>query len=163
MKWVLLAVGAIILYWFLRRLGREQSSVAYPTLPPPQTVSAPVAEPIFALRSPMSLDEFYNQYYAADKIDRDFVAKVLQFVSKAGGIPAEQLRPEDRLDQLPKHTLYRGIQFVEQMLDAGIRRKAIEQGVPPVEFHLETLDDLIRQLEPHHLEAFSTHNLSGDS
>ncbi len=162
MKWVLLAVGAIILYWFLRRLGREQSSVPYPS-DPAQAIAAPAAEPIFALRSPMSFDEFYDQYYAADNIDRSFVRQVLELVSKAGGIPAEQLRPEDRLDALPKHMLYRGVQFVEKMLDAGIRRRATEHGIPPVEFHLETIDDLIRQLEPHHLEAFKAHELSGDS
>lgn len=162
MVWVLLAVGAIILFWFLRRLGREQSSISFPADSSP-VVAAPVAEPVFALRSPMSFDEFYNRYYAADKIDRTFVQQVLNLASKAGGIPAEQLRPEDRLDQLPKHLLYRGVQFVEQMLDAGIRRRAIEQGIPPVEFHLQTIDDLIRQLEPHHLEAFKVPEPSGDS
>lgn len=162
MFWVLLAVGAFILFWFLRRLGREQSSISYPP-DSSQPIATPAAEPIFALRAPMSFEEFYNQYYAADNIDRTFVRQVLELASKAGGIPVEQLRPEDRLDQLPKHLLYRGVQFVEQMLDAGIRRRAIEQGIPPVEFHLQTIDDLIRQLEPHHLEAFKMHAPYGDS
>ncbi|HEU5404428.1 MAG TPA: hypothetical protein VFU86_23975 [Terriglobales bacterium] len=156
MTWALLGIGAIILFWFLRRLGREQSVVSYPANPA-QPIAAPAAEPIFALRSPMSFDEFYQQYYAADHIDPSFVRQVLELISKTGGIPAEQLRPEDRLDQLPKHMLYRGVQFVESMLEAGIRKRAIEQGIPPIEFHLETIDDLIRQLEPHHLEAFKMH------
>jgi hypothetical protein len=161
MKWVLLAVGAIILYWFLRRLGREQVSVAHSEAAQP--IATPVAEPAFALRSPMSFDEFYNKYYAADKIDRSFVRQVLEMVSKAGGIPVEQLRPEDRLDQFPKHMLYRGVQFMEKMLESGIRKRAVEQGIPPIEFHLETIDDLIRQLEPHHLEAFRLSEPAGHS
>lgn len=162
MLWVMLAVGAILLFWFLRHLGREQSTISYPSEPSPP-IATPVAEPIFALRSPLPFDDFYNQYYASDKIDRSFVRQVLELVSRIGGVPAEQLRPEDRLDQLPKHTLYRGVQFVEQMLDAGIRKRAMEQGIPPVEFRLETIDDLIRQLEPHHLEAFKMHEPAGSS
>ena len=159
---MLLAVGAIILYWLLRRLGREQVSMESSGTPV-QAMAAPAVGPIFALRSPMSYDEFYSRYYAADKIDRSFVRQVLDMVSKAGGIPVEQLRPEDRLDQLPKHMAYRGVQFVQKMLEAGIRKRAIEQGIPPIEFHLETIDDLIRQLEPHHLEAFKMHEISGNS
>lgn len=162
MLWVLLGVGAVLLFWFLRHLGREQSTTSDPS-GSWQPIATPAAEPIFALRSPLSFDDFYNQYYAADKIDRSFVRQVLELVSKIGGIPVEQLRPEDRLEQLPKHTLYRGVRFVEQMLDAGIRKRAMEQGVPPMEFHLETIDDLIRQLEPHHLEAFKVRETAGNS
>jgi len=157
MIWVLLGVGAIILFWFFRRLGREQRSISYPRDSSP-VIAGVAASPTFALRSPMAFDELYNQYYAADKIDRAFVRQVLDIVSRAGGIPDEQLRPEDRLDQLPKHMAYRGVQFLEKMLESGIRKRAMEEGIPPIEFHLETIDDLIRQLEPHHLEAFKTHN-----
>lgn len=162
MIWVVLAAGAIILFWFLRRLGREQTSISYAP-DSCQVIAGVAAEPTFALRSPMSFDEFYNQYYAADNIDRGFVRQVLEMVSKVGGIPVEQLRPEDRLDQLPKHMAYRGVQFLEKMLESGMRKRAMEQGIPPIIFHLETIDDLIRQLEPHHLEAFKMHDASGDS
>jgi hypothetical protein len=58
---------------------------------------------------------------------------------------------------------YRGVQFLEKMLETGIRKRAMEQGIPPIEFHLETIDDLIRQLEPHHLEAFKMHDISGNT
>lgn len=159
MKWVLLAVGAIILYWFLRRLGREQVTIAYPA--PEQPTATPVGMPMFSTRSPMSFDDFYSQYYAAENIDRSFVQQVLEMVSRAGGIPVEQLRPEDRLDQFPKHMLYRGVQFLEKVLEAGIRKRAAEQGIPSVEFHLVTIDDLIRQLEPHHLEALKLREPAG--
>jgi hypothetical protein len=160
MIWVLMAVGAIILFWFLRRLGREQSAVLYPS-DPAQPIAAPAAEPMFALRSPMSFDDFYNQYYATDNIDRSFVRQVLEFVSKSGGVPVEQLRPEDRLEQLPKQAVSRWVQFLKKMLDAGMRKRGAELGVAPVELHLDTIDDLIRQLEPHHLEAFKMHEPSG--
>lgn len=163
MLWVLLGVGAVLLFWFLRRLGREQPSTSYPLDSSQPVAPEPAAEPIFALRSPLSFDDFYNQYYAADNLDRSFVRQVLELVSRIGGIPVEQLRPEDRLDHLPKHTLYRGVQFVEKILDAGIRKRAMEQGIPPVEFHLVTIDDLIRQLEPHHLEAFKMSEPAGNS
>lgn len=161
MKWLLLAIGAVILYWFLRRLGREQVSVAYSE--PMQPIATPSAEPTFSLRSPMPFDEFYNKYYASDKIERSFVRQVLEMVSRAGGVPVEQLRPEDRLDQFPKHMLYRGVQFLQKMLESGIRKRAVEQGIPPIEFHLETIDDLIRQLEPHHLEALKLQTTAGHS
>ncbi len=161
MKWVLLAVGAVILFWFLRRLGREQVSVSYSM--PMQPMPTPSAQPTFSMRGAMSFDEFYNHYYAAANIDRSFVRQVLEMVSRAGGVPVEQLRPEDRLDQFPKHMLYRGVQFLEKMLESGIRKRAVEQGIQPVEFHLETVDDLIRQLEPHHLEALKLQEPAGHS
>ncbi len=161
MKWIVLAVGAVILYFIFRLISREQKAVAYPSDPSQPIASAVPTPTEFALRTPMSFEEFYSRYYADGKIDRAFVKKILEYVSKAGGVPAEQLRPEDRLDTLPKRTASLGARFVEKMLSAGLRHSTEGQGAPVVEFHLDTIDSLIRQLEPHHLEAFS-HDLHTD-
>jgi hypothetical protein len=157
MKWLLLALGAVILFWFLRRIGQQQSSITQSANPLPPTQSPVAAESSFAGRPPMPFDEFYNQYYAGTDIDRAFVAQVLQFISKAGGVPAELLRPEDRLDSFPK--ISKWLQFGQGMLETGLRRRAAGQGIAMPEIHLETIDDVIRQLEPHHLEAFKMHGI----
>jgi hypothetical protein len=154
MKWIVLAVGAVVLYLIFRRINREQSSVSYPAdlvQSNPATMSAPAE---FAGRASMTFDEFYNRYYAAENIDRSFVHKILEYVSKSGGVPAELLRPEDRLDSLPKKTTYRGMLFVQKIIATGVRPMAQQQGIALPEIRLETLDDLIRQLEPHHIELF---------
>lgn len=160
MKWIVLAVGAVILYLIFRRINREQSSVSYPAdlvQPNPATVSAPSE---FAGRASMTFEEFYNRYYAADNLDRSFVHKILDYVSKSGGVPAGLLRPEDRLDSLPKKSAYRGMLFVQKIIATGVRPMAQQQGIALPEIRLETLDDLIRQLEPHHLDLF-TQQLQG--
>ncbi|MDT8071111.1 MAG: hypothetical protein ROO76_23380 [Terriglobia bacterium] len=159
MKWLLLALCAVILFWLLRRLGQQQSTIVLSANAPLKTAASGTIDPTFAGRIPMSFDEFYNRYYAGANIDRDFVSQVLQFVSKAGGVPAELLRPEDRLDSLPRHTV--SLQFAKKMLETAMQRQAAAQGIQVPEFQLETLDDVILQLEPHQLEAFKTHGFGG--
>jgi hypothetical protein len=152
MKWIALAGLAFFLFLIFRRINREQKSVQYPA---DFTQSLQTAVPLqneFALRAPMSFDDFYNRFYASEKFDREFVQKILMYVAAAGGVEAEQLRPEDRLDALPKRTAYYGMKFVEKMVGGALAKQAREQGVAVPEVNFDTLDSLIRQLEPHHVE-----------
>jgi hypothetical protein len=150
MKWIFLAVIAFVLFVVFRRLNRDQritpeSSFAFPTAAP----SAGPGMDIWSQRAPMAFDDFYNRYYASAKLDREYVRKTLEFVSKSGGVPADRIRPEDRIDQFPKKNLGRMVRFVEKMLSGPLGRAAQQQGFDPSTFHLETVDDIIRHLEQH--------------
>jgi hypothetical protein len=156
MKWIVLAVFAVVLFLVFRRINRERNAANYPSDPDQPTPTLAPTQTEFALRAPMSFDDFYNHYYAAGNIDRDFVQKILLYVSHAGGVPAEQLRPEDRLHDLPKRAAYLGMKMVEKFVGTALENRAQEQGVSIPELHLDTVDSLIRQLEPHHVELLKS-------
>lgn len=149
MKWIILIVAAIFVFLIFRRINREQNVVSYPTDPNQPTPTASPTQTEFALRTPMSFDDFYRRYYAADNIDREFVRRVLAYVSKVGGVTPEQLRPEDRLDSMPNRSAFRSLKLVERFVGGMSGRVAAEQGLPPQRLHLDTVDDLIRSLESH--------------
>ena len=155
MKWIVIAALAFIVFLIFRRINREQNAVQYPAASEPTPSPVPT-QTEFSLRAPMSFDEFYRQYYANDKIDREFVQKILRYVSHAGGVPAEQLRPEDRLHDLPKRGAYLGMKMVEKFVGGALQNRAHEQGVTVPELHLDTVDSLIRSLEPHHVELLKS-------
>jgi hypothetical protein len=155
MKWIVIAALAFIVFLIFRRINREQNAVQYPTTSEP-TASPASTQTEYSLRAPMSFDDFYRQYYANDNIDREFVQKILLYVSHAGGVPAEQLRPEDRLHDLPKRGAYLGMKMVEKFVGGALQNRAHEQGVTVPELHLDTVDSLIRSLEPHHVELLKS-------
>jgi hypothetical protein len=156
MKWIALMVFAFVLFLIFRRMNREQGAgelpgeFTQPGAPPPGNATQ------FALRAPMSFDDFYSRYYASENINREFVMKVLAYVAHAGGVPAEQLRPEDRLDALPKRSAYVGMKMVEKMVGKALNLGAVEHSGPIPETHLDTLDNVIRLLEPHHVELLKS-------
>jgi hypothetical protein len=156
MKWIVLGAFAFVIFLVFRRINREQRSANYPSEPAQPTPVAAPTQTEFALRAPMSFDEFYRQYYANDNLDREFVQKILAYVAHAGGVPAEQLRPEDRLHDLPKRSAYFGMKMVEKFVGGALQNRAREQGVDVPELHLDTVDSLIRSLEPHHLELLKS-------
>ena len=149
MKWIVLIVVAIVVFLIFRRINREQTVVSYPTDPNQPTPTPSPIQTEFALRTPMAFDDFYRRYYAADNIDREFVRRVLIYVSKVGGVTAEQLRPEDRLDTMPNKSAFRSLKFVERFVGGLSGRLAADQGRPAQEVHLDTVDDLIRSLGSH--------------
>ncbi len=156
MKWIVVAALAFIVFLIFRRINREQTVVQYPsTTTGPQLLATP-SQTEFSLRVPMPFDDFYRQYYANDNIDREFVQKILLYVAHAGGVAAEQLRPEDRLHDLPKRGAYLGMKMVEKLMGGALQNRAHEQGVTVPELHLDTLDSLIRSLEPHHVELLKS-------
>jgi hypothetical protein len=163
MKWIVLAAFALVLFLIFRRINREQNAVPYPSDPSQPTPTAAPTQTEFAMRAPMSFDDFYNHYYASENIDREFVQRILVYVSRAGGVPAEQLRPEDRLDALPKHTAYFGMKMVEKMVGRALTLGAVDPASPVPEVHLDTIDSLIRQLEPHHVELLKSQVFHQDS
>ncbi len=155
MKWIIIVVVGIFAWVLFRRLNREQNLSAY-TGDPSQPIPTPSSPPEYSLRTPMSFEDFYHRYYEKNNIDREFVRKILEYISKSGGVPMEQLRPEDRLDALPKRFAYLGMKVVEKMVGGAMQNRAAQEGVQIQPLHLSTVDDLIRQLEPHHVELLKT-------
>lgn len=156
MKWIVLAVFAFVLFLIFRRINREQNAAPYPSDQNQPIPTANAAQTQYSLRTPMSFDDFYSHYYASENIDREFVQRILLYVSHAGGVPAEQLRPEDRLDALPKRSAYLGMKMVEKMVGRALTLGATESGAPVPDVHLDTVDSLVRQLEPHHVELLKS-------
>ncbi|HEX6878929.1 MAG TPA: hypothetical protein VF135_01070 [Terriglobales bacterium] len=155
MKWIIIVVVGVIAWLLFRRLNREPKISAF-TGDPVQPIPPPSAPPEYSLRTPMSFDDFYSRYYAKDNIDREFVRKILEYVAKSGGVPMEQLRPEDRLDALPRRFAYLGMKLVEKMVGGAMQSRANQEGIQMQPLHFNTVDDLIRQLEPHHVELLKT-------
>ena len=151
MKWIFLAVLAVVLLVVFRRMNRDQRITPDASFATPTPVPAPGVEDFdqWSQRSPMSFDDFYNQYYASAKLDREFIRKMLDFVARTGGVPQDRIRPEDRIDQFPKKTLSRMVGFVEKLLEGPLANAARQQGVDPGTLHLETVDDILRHLEIH--------------
>jgi hypothetical protein len=48
------------------------------------------------------------------------------------------------------------MKVVEKLVGGALSNRAREQGVAAPELRLDTLDSLIRQLEPHHVELLKT-------
>jgi hypothetical protein len=156
MKWIVLAALAFIVFLIFRRINREQSAAQYPSASSGPLPTGTQTQTEFSLRAPLPFDDFYRQYYAKENIDREFVQKILLFVAHAGGVSAEQLRPEDRLHDLPKRGAYLGMKMVEKLVGGALQNRAHEQGVTVPELHLDTVDSLIRSLEPHHVELLKS-------
>ncbi len=162
MKWILLIAVAFLLFLVLRYLNRDKVHIAdvpFELTPVPQPAQ-PKMEALptsdqWSLRAPMSFEEFYAHYYQAANLDKEFVRKVLEYVSKAGGVPSEQIRPEDKLAEFPRKGLQRGIKLVQVFL-APVIANALEKqsGVAVASFELDTVDDVIRHLEPHNGDVF---------
>lgn len=97
----------------------------------------------------MTFDEFYRKYYADADLENASVFKTLEFVAKAGGVPSETIRPEDRIEDFPRKNLARTTRFVEKLLTGPLSRLGQTQGLDPLTFHVETVDDLIRHMDVH--------------
>ena len=153
MKWIFLAVLAIVALIVFRRLNRDQrispeGSWSTPT-PAPTASSQPAGFDKWSGRVGMSFDDFYNQYYATAGIDREHVAKMLEFISKAGGVPADKLRPEDRIDEFPKPNLARTIAFIKTLLTGPLARLTQQMPIDPATLQIETVDDIMRHMDMH--------------
>ncbi len=155
MKWIILAVIAFVLFLVFRRMNREQritteSSFAFPTATP---LPGPGMD-LWSQRAPMEFEDFYNRYYAAANLDRDYVRKTLEFIAGNGGVPADRIRPEDRIDEFPKKNLARMVGFAQKMLGGALGKIAEQQGLHVSRLQLDTVDDIIRQFEAQgHLPA----------
>lgn len=143
MKWIFLAVFALVVFLLFRRMNREQR------LTPD---SAPALQPgpgmdLWAQRSPMGFDDFYNRYYAASKLDRYYVQKTLQFIAANGGVSADRVRPEDRIEDFPKKNLAKMAGFAEKVLAGPVGTMAQQHGLDVSKVQLKTVDDIMRQFE----------------
>ncbi len=80
---------------------------------------------------------------------------VLESISKAGGVPADRIRPEDRLGEFPRKGLVRGVRVVQMFLAPVVTNAREKQtGVEVAPFEMTTVDDVIRHLEPAHGDVF---------
>ncbi len=151
MKLVWLAMIAIVALYIFRRLNRDQritpeGSWATPT---PSGGSQGGGFDKWSARAPMSSDDFYRQYYASAGVDCEHVQKMLEFISKAGGVPADRIRPEDRIDEFPKPNLARTVAFIQRLLTGPLARLTQQMPIDPATFKLETVDDIMRHFDMH--------------
>ncbi len=161
MKWLALLVLALFIYAIFRRMNRDQRISAEASWQPhasdasvPMLQQDELAEP-WAGRPPMPFEEFYAHYYADAGLEREYVQRTLDYVARGGGVPASQIRPEDRLDSFPKKGIARSVAFLEKLFSGLLAGALQQQGVSPSELHFETVDDVIRKFEPHKSVVFS--------
>ncbi len=157
MKWILLIIIALAVLVIFRRLNREQR------ISPEGSFAAPTPIPLptggidqWSGRAAMPFDDFYTRYYASAKLDRDFVRKTLDFISKAGGVPADKIRPEDRIADFPKKNLARTVGFIQKIISGPLGNALQQRGVDPSTFQIQTVDDILRHLDIHK-EALAAH------
>lgn len=154
MKWIFLILLALFVFLIFRRMNREQRISGGETNWQANDESSIVLQheglpDHFSGRAPMSLEEFYSRYYAEKGFDRDYVEKVVTYIAKAGGVPASQIRPEDQLDDFPHKGLRRGMHLLEMLLGGKLTTAVEQDGVSPEQLRFETVDEVIRNLEPH--------------
>jgi hypothetical protein len=147
MKWIFLVVIALVLLVIFRRLNREQRITTGEPTPTPTPGGGDFDQ--WSQRGAMSFDDFYNRYYASVNLDREYIRKTLEFISRTGGVPTDKIRPDDRIDGFPNKKLARMVGFVERILSGPLGHVAEKQGLDPAKFHLVTVDDIMRHLEVH--------------
>jgi|GEM_PF-6720174 len=112
-----------------------------------------VADPRFPNREPLSLDGFYEEYYASHRFPRTVVLDVLTRFASAVRVPAAMLRPEDTFNSFLHHDDNDGESVVpdrdacEQMAvetASAIREAEHRYGANLFSGQLNTLDDYIR-------------------
>jgi hypothetical protein len=112
-----------------------------------------IADPRFPDREPLSLDEFYEEYYASHKFPRAIVLDVLTRFASAVRVPTAMLRPEDTFNSF-HHAAENVGETVTPDRDAcehlavetasAIREAEHRYGANLFSGQLNTLDDYIR-------------------
>ena len=111
------------------------------------------ADPRFPDRAPLSLDEFYEQYYASHQFPRAVVLDVLTRFASAVRVPAAVLHPEDTfnsfayVDGADGQSMIPDRDACEQMAvetASAIREAEHRYGANLFSGQLHTLDDFIR-------------------
>ncbi len=126
---VIFVVGAGMVYYVVRRVK--------PSAPPPDA-PAPIG---FHQRQPMELREFYEAYYLkpGSMIRMHEVQQGLLMFTLAAGVPAELLRPTDRLSDFGDRAQGIFSTLLATKLQEAIARKPELAGQK-----LETVDDMIQ-------------------
>ena len=79
-------------------------------------------------RPKMSLDEFYDQYYANSEIPRTIVSRILNLTAEQFGIAAGQIRPDDNFLQTNlADTMYYVVEISEEFGLSRTRQHELEQ------------------------------------
>jgi hypothetical protein len=77
---------------------------------------------------------------------------MLEFIGKAGGVPPDKVRPEDRIDEFPKKNLSRTLAFIQKLLSGPLARlnpEAANAAAELASLRIETVDDIMRHLDMH--------------
>lgn len=129
MKWILIAGVLLVVFALFRRMGRE-SKVAF-----------------WEQRPGIPFDEFYQLYYANSGLDKEPVRMALHMVARATEVPADKLRPEDRMDELKPGALNMVLAILQRVDSTGVLERA---GMPhPTSWKADTVDALIRLFAPY--------------
>ena len=103
----------------------------------------PMKDARFRGRDALTLDEFYQRFYADEGFARDTVHEVLVSFAEAGRLPHGLLRPQDSFEAL--HVP--GSQATKRLAQAAdklIKERELRYGVRVFEGQVSTLDDYIR-------------------
>lgn len=97
----------------------------------------------FSDRPSLSLDEFYNQFYAAKNYPRSQVLEVVMSFARAAGVPADIVKPDDTFASLGVRNPANAEKYA---VETAMMIKEAEQRfqVSLFEGTLNTLDDYIR-------------------
>jgi len=94
-------------------------------------------------REPLTLDQFYEVFYAAEQLPRGAVLETLTRFSAAAHVPAQFLKPDDNLQELGAQHPQDCEKFITDT--AMLLQEAEERyGVSLFSGRLVTLDDYIR-------------------
>jgi len=100
-------------------------------------------DPRFRGREPLTLDQFYERYYAEEGFSRNSVQEVLVTFAEAGGLPHALLRPQDSFSSLRVPESERTRELATQAARV-IEESERRYGIRLFEGPLTTLDDYIR-------------------
>ena len=97
----------------------------------------------FADRKQLTLDEFYNEFYAVKNYPRSQVLEVLTSFARAAGVPAEIVKPDDTFLTLGARNVAAAEKYT---VETAMMIKDAEQrfSVRLFEGSLHTVDDYIR-------------------
>src|SRR3954471_16338129 len=124
MKIVFVLALVLIVFAMFRRMNRDVVL----------TVAAPK---LWEQRPPLAFDEFYA-HFAESGLTKQVVQANLEQLSWLMKVPAAQLRPEDRLEDLNPGALEKARKFIERLANAPLIGEPIRQQLATVDLNIVT-------------------------
>ncbi len=133
MKIIFILALVLIVFVVFRRMNRD----VVLTVEPPK---------LWEQRPPLAFDDFYAQHYADSGLSKEVVQAGLEQLSRLLKVPAEQLRPDDRLEDLNPGAIEKAEKWIETLSNAPLIGPAIKEKLASLDLNIVTVDDYIRKL-----------------